>query len=160
VSKHSAELHWSRNGQPFLDGRYSRCHEVRFAASIRVVGSASAHVVPIEYCEPNALDPEAAFVASLSGCHMLWFLSIAQSAGFRVDDYHDRAEGTLGKTGDGTLAMTQVMLKPHVCFDALHAPDAATYRDLHERAHAECFIARSVRCTLGIEPTFSLNNGA
>jgi len=160
VSIHHAELHWTRNNQPFLDGRYSRGHELRFAASGRVIGSASAHVVPAEYCEPNALDPEATFVASLSGCHMLWFLSIAQAAGFRVDDYQDRAEGELGKTEDGTLAMTVVTLKPHVRFDPAHAPDASTYRRLHERAHAECFIARSVRCALRLEPTFSIDNSA
>jgi organic hydroperoxide reductase OsmC/OhrA len=146
MSIHTAEL-------------YSRRHELRFASSLRVVGSASVHVVPAAYCAPDAVDPEAAFVASLAGCHMLWFLSLAQAAGFRVDEYQDPAQGTLAQNRDGLLAMTTVTLRPHVRFDPQHAPDEPTHRRLHADAHAQCFIARSVCCELHVEPRLSLSTG-
>lgn len=160
MSTHHAELFWERRDQPFIDGRYSRRHELRFAATVCVVGSASPHVVPAEYCETDAVDPEAAFVGSLAGCHLLWFLSLAAAAGYRVNEYRDAAEGRLAPDAGGALAITEVTLRPHVVFDRAHAPDADTYRALQAQAHAACFIARSVRSALYLEPTFALAGSA
>ena len=153
MSTHRAEIYWQRHGENFLDGRYSRRHELRFATSVRVVGTASPAVVPIAYCDPDAVDPEAAFVASLAGCHMLWFLSLAAAEGYRVDAYQDAATGLLGRNAEDALAIIEVTLAPRVRFDTEHAPGEAAHRVLHERAHAQCFIARSVRCEMQLNPT-------
>jgi organic hydroperoxide reductase OsmC/OhrA len=157
MSTHRAEAYWERGNSKFVDGRYSRRHLLRFANTVTVVGSASPSVVPAAYCEANAVDPEAAFVGSLSSCHMLWFLSLAAAAGFIVDDYRDSASGVLAPNDAGALAMTTVLLKPHVRFADDAAPDAGTYRQLHDEAHSRCFIARSVLSNIELNPTFELS---
>ena len=153
MSLHRAQVHWVRGDAAFRDGRYSRQHELRFAQTIRVIGSASPSVVPAQYCINDAVDPEAAFVASLAGCHMLWFLSVAASAGFIVDDYLDAAQGTLGPDEEGALSMTDILLQPSVRFAEHAAPPPAVFEALHVKAHSECFLARSVRCPVRVEAT-------
>ncbi len=156
MSTHRAEAYWERGTAPFVDGRYSRRHQLRFANTVTVVASASPFVVPAAFCEADAVDPEAAFVGSLTSCHMLWFLSLAAGAGFVVDDYRDSASGVLAPNETGALAITTVILSPHVRFTATAAPDPAAYQQLHDEAHAQCFIARSVRSHIQLEPTFEL----
>ena len=98
------------------------------------------------------MDPEEAFVAALSSCHMLWFLSIAAREGYVVDGYTDEAIGRLAKDSDGKLAMTRVTLKPCVTFGGTTKPSAAELRRLHHEAHEACFIASSVKTLVECEP--------
>ena len=149
---YSAEVLWEREAQPFLDQRYSRRHRLRFDGGLEVPGSSSPHVVPLPMSDPAALDPEEAFVASLSSCHMLWFLSLAAQAGFRVDHYADQADGILGPNGDGRLAMTQVTLHPATRFSGDRLPSAGDIERLHHEAHERCFIATSVKTEVRCEP--------
>jgi organic hydroperoxide reductase OsmC/OhrA len=107
---YTAEIVWSRSDQKFIDNRYSRKHILRFDGGIEIAGSSSPYVVPLPYSAVDAVDPEEAFVASLSSCHMLWFLSIAVKHGFVVDDYHDAAEGVMARNAEGKLMMTVVTL--------------------------------------------------
>jgi len=102
--------------------------------------------------DPHAVDPEEAFVASLSSCHMLWFLSIAAGRGFRVDDYADEALGTMARNAEGKLAMTRVVLRPRVVFSGDPRPGPADLAAMHHEAHAECFIANSVKTEVTCEP--------
>jgi Predicted redox protein, regulator of disulfide bond formation len=146
-----ATIHWRRNGAVFTDNRYSRAHEWHFDGGAVVPGSSSPHVVRVPLSDPSAVDPEEAFVASLSSCHMLWFLSLAAEAGFVVDDYEDRASGILGKNAEGKAAMTEVTLRPVVVFSGKR-PTEEEFARLHERAHEECFIASSVKTELKCEP--------
>jgi organic hydroperoxide reductase OsmC/OhrA len=97
------------------------------------------------------VDPEQTFVASLSSCHMLWFLHIANRAKFVVDRYVDEATGVLAKDAEGRMAMTRVTLRPVVTY-AGRAPDAQEHARLHEGAHDKCFIANSVKTEVVIEP--------
>ena len=99
------------------------------------------------------IDPEEAFVASLSSCHMLWFLSIAAKRGFVVDRYRDEACGVLAKNAAGRLGITSVTLRPRVQFMGPQFPTDAELRNMHEAAHAECFIANSVTTDVRCEPT-------
>ncbi|HEY1448383.1 MAG TPA: OsmC family protein, partial [Caulobacteraceae bacterium] len=92
----------------------------------------------------DALDPEGAFTAALSACHMLWFLDHAVSAGFVVASYVDAAEGTLGRIAPGKMGMTRVVLRPTVVFAGDKRPTAEDIERLHHAAHADCFIANSV----------------
>ena len=91
------------------------------------------------------MDPEEAFVASLSSCHMLFCLSIGARRGFTVDHYVDDASGTLEKNADGQLAITKVILRPNASYSGEKVPTRAQLEKIHHRAHAMCFIANSVR---------------
>ena len=151
-STHDASVRWQRDAQPFADRRYSRRHEWHFDGGAVVAGSSSPHSVRVPLSDPSAVDPEEAFVASLASCHMLWFLDIACRAGWIVDSYRDDASGVLAPRADGKLAMTLVTLRPAVTFGGDRRPDAAQVGQLHHQAHAECFIANSVKSEVRCEP--------
>src|SRR5688572_26763269 len=108
MSEYTATVIWQRGDARFVDNRYSRAHEWRFDGGAIVPGSSSPHSVPVPLSDPRGVDPEEAFVASLSSCHMLWFLSIAAKRGFVVESYEDNAVGHLEKNESGRLAMTRV----------------------------------------------------
>ena len=118
---------------------------------MRVPASASPHIVPVPLSDPAGVDPEEAFVAALSSCHMLWFLSIAAERGFVVDSYTDEAEGVLEPDSEGRLAMTRVTLRPRIEFSG-PAPIGKEVEAIHQEAHRKCFIANSVKTTLTVEP--------
>jgi organic hydroperoxide reductase OsmC/OhrA len=155
MADHHATIRWERQDQVFTDRKYSRRHNMHFDGGAVVPGSSSPHTVREPYSDPAAVDPEEAFVASLSSCHMLWFLDLACRAGWVVDDYRDEAVGTLAPDADGRLAMTVVTLRPAVRFGGARRPDAAEIERLHHQAHAECFIANSVRTEVRCEPVGS-----
>ena len=152
MSTYHAEIRWARGEQPFTDRRYSRAHALHFDGGTVVPASSSPQVVPVPMSDAAAVDPEEAFVASLSSCHLLWFLDLACRAGWVVDDYRDSASGVLAKDAEGRLAMTEVMLRPAVRFAGDRQPDAAEIHRLHHAAHDACFIANSVRSTVRCEP--------
>ena len=144
MSEYVALVEWRRKDAKFVDNRYSRAHEWRFDGGVVVPASSSPHVVPVPYSAAEAVDPEEAFVASLSSCHMLVFLSLAAKAGYMVDQYNDAAVGLMSHNESGKLAMTMVTLRPVVSFSGDVVPDAEEHERLHHRAHEECFIAASV----------------
>ena len=147
-----ATVSWTRGTQVYTDGMYSRAHVWRFDGGVEVPGSPSPHVVKPPLSDPSAVDPEEAFVASLSSCHMLFFLDLARRAGFRIDSYEDKAEGVLAKGSDGRMAMTVVTLHPRVVFSGEKMPAPEDIDRLHHRSHEECFIANSVKSEVRIEP--------
>lgn len=149
---YTAQIVWSRGDQLFVDNRYSRRYAMSFDGGVSVPGSASPHVVRVPMSDPSALDPEEAFVASLSGCHMLWFLSIAAERGFRVDTYADHAQGQMQPNAQNRLAMTLVLLRPIVMFSGSRIPTREEFCDMHETAHQECFLANSVTAQIRCEP--------
>jgi organic hydroperoxide reductase OsmC/OhrA len=148
----SAQIHWQRQGAAFIDKRYSRGHEWHFDGGVTVPGSSSPHTVKVPYSVEAAVDPEEAFVASISSCHMLWFLDIAARAGWVVDDYCDDAQGLMAPNAEGRLWVSAVTLRPAIRFAGDKLPDAAEIHRLHHRAHEECFIANSVRSDVRVEP--------
>jgi organic hydroperoxide reductase OsmC/OhrA len=152
MSTYTARTEWLRGQQLFTDNRYSRAHRWRFDGGIEVPASSSPAVVPLPLSDANAVDPEEAFVASLSSCHLLWFLSIAAKRGYVVDRYVDDAAGVMARNAEGRLAMTVLTLRPRVTFSGAQIPDRAALEALHHAAHAECFIAASIRSEVRIEP--------
>lgn len=150
MSQHRATVTWSLGGGDFLAGRYDRAHVLTFEGGLELPGSPSPAVVPAPYSHAGALDPEAAFTAALSACHMLWFLDLARQAGFEVASYRDEAVGVLGRIGRGRQAMTEVILKPQIVFQGAKRPTAEAMAALHERAHELCFIANSVTTKITI----------
>lgn len=154
MSSHTVQIAWQRGEQPFTDQRYSRRHEWRFDGGARVPASASPSVVPLPMSDPAGVDPEEAFVAALSSCHLLWFLSIAAEDGWIVDDYEDAAEGRMGRDESRRVVMQRVTLRPRVRFAGERQPPAEQVLALHHRAHEACFLANSVRCPVDCEPRF------
>jgi len=152
MSEYEARVVWERGGASFTDNRYSRAHSWSFDGGVEVPASASPHVVPLPWSVERAVDPEEAFVAALASCHMLWFLSLAAKRGLRVDRYEDAASGVMQKDGAGKLAITHVTLRPCAAFSGTRLPTRAELEDLHHRAHAECFIANSVKTDVRCEP--------
>ena len=155
MAQYEATVSWTRGDSSFLDGQYSRRHELAFDGGARVAGSSSPHSVRVPFSDPAAVDPEEAFVASLSSCHMLWFLAIAAKRGFVVDRYTDQAFGVMGKNEHGRVAMLTVTLRPEVHFAAHAAPSAEELNALHDLAHHECYIANSVRSEVRCEPVLT-----
>lgn len=149
--QYTAEIIWQRGNQTFLDNRYSRKHLLKFDG-VEVIGSSSALVVPLPYSEPQALDPEEAFVASISSCHMLWFLSIAAKQGFIVDSYHDTAVGLMTLNAQKKYWVSAVTLEPKILFSGDKTPTAEQLEQLHHEAHEECFIANSVKTQITVNP--------
>lgn len=152
MATHSSEIIWTRGTQAFVDNKYSRKHVWRFDGGIEVSASSSPTVVPLPYSVADAVDPEEAFVASLSSCHMLWFLAIAAKRGFVIDEYRDHATGVMGRNEAGKPAMTEVALRPAVAFSGVRVPDAAEIEAMHHAAHEACFIANSVKTAVRCEP--------
>ena len=144
------KIEWTRHDELFTDNRYSRVHRWTFDGGAEVAASSSPHIVPRPMSDATAVDPEEAFVASLSSCHMLWFLSLAAKAGLRVNRYVDLAEGRMDRNEAGKLVMLEVCLRPKVEWDG-EQPDTATVAAIHHSAHDECFIANSVRTKVTIE---------
>ena len=151
MSEYAATISWQRAGAAFVDNRYSRAHEWRFDGGATLPASSSPHSVPPPLSDPRGVDPEEAFVAALSSCHMLWFLSIAAKQGFVVESYLDNAVGYMDKNKDGRLAMTRVVLRPAIEFSGESVPGADQVKALHDRAHHECYIANSVRTVVTVD---------
>ena len=151
MSTYTATIRWSRTGDgDFTKGQYSRAHEWAFDGGAVVPASPSPHIVPAPWSDQAGVDPEEAFVASLSSCHMLFFLEFSRRAGFVVENYVDEAEGVLEKRADGKMAMTKVTLRPHVAW-AGDPPSEEQVADLHHRAHGACFIANSVTTEVTVQ---------
>jgi len=144
MSSYTATVRWSRTGDgDFAKGQYSRAHQWEFDGGVTVPASASPHIVPAPWSDAGGVDPEEAFIASLSSCHMLFFVDFARRDGWIVDEYVDAAEGVLEKRGDGKMWMSRVTLHPRVTWGG-EKPDESAIADLHHRAHDACFIANSV----------------
>jgi len=151
VSTYTATIRWSRIGEgDFAKGQYSRAHEWAFDGGLTVPASPSPHVVPAPWNDPKGVDPEEAFVASLSSCHMLFFIDFARRAGLVVDSYTDEAEGVLEKRADGRMWMSKVTLHPRIAWNGT-PPDADAIGELHHKAHDACFIANSVTTKVTVE---------
>ena len=152
MSTYTATIRWARTGDgDFLKGQYSRAHSWAFDGGLTVPASPSPHIVPAPWNDPAGVDPEEAFVASLSSCHMLFFVDLARRAGFVVDSYVDEAEGVLDKRADGRMWMSRVALRPQVEFSGDKMPGDSDLADLHHKAHEACFIANSVTSEITIE---------
>lgn len=152
MSSYTARVNWQRGDAPFLDNKYSRGHLWEFDGGVTVPASSSLHVVPIPLSVEANVDPEEAFVASLSSCHMLFFLALAAQQGVVVDSYVDDAIGIMGLNDQGKTAMLSVTLRPNIIFSGEKQPSSEELTALHHKSHDLCFIANSVTTEVMIEP--------
>jgi organic hydroperoxide reductase OsmC/OhrA len=151
LSEHLATVHWRRGTATFAHGKYSRAHTWHFDGGVNFPASASPDVVPAPWSDPNAVDPEEAYVAALSSCHMLWFLSLAAAKGFIVDSYEDEAIGHMREITPGRPVVAEVVLRPYIVFDPQHAANKQQVEALHHEAHERCFLANSVKTKIRVE---------
>jgi organic hydroperoxide reductase OsmC/OhrA len=152
MSQHHATIRWVCTGPGFLLGRYSREHTWAFDGGAIVPASPAPSVVPAPWSNPAAVDPEEAFVASIASCHMLTFLWLASRAGFTIERYEDDAVGTMAKNERGIPWVSAVTLRPRLVWSGEKRPGAADLDRLHREAHAQCFIANSVRTVITVQP--------
>ncbi|HEX9810882.1 MAG TPA: OsmC family protein [Burkholderiales bacterium] len=152
MHEYQATISWERGDTESPLHRYSRAHTWTFDGGLTVPASASPQIVRAPYSDPAAIDPEEAFVAALSSCHMLWFLDAAAQRGFRVTNYVDNAVGVMEKNGAGKVAITRVRLRPKATFAGEKLPTTEEIDALHRTAHEECFIANSVTSEVRCEP--------
>lgn len=152
MSEYTATIRWDRNPEEdFTDNQYSRAHTWEFDGGARVPASSSPHVVPLPYSEEANVDPEEAFIAALSSCHMLVFLSIAAKRDYVVESYVDEAVGVLGEDAAGKTSVTEVTLRPRVLFSGERFPTREQMERMHDTAHENCFIANSVKTEVTTE---------
>ena len=152
MSSYKATINWQRKpDDKFIDKKYSRIHEWSFESGIKIPASPSHHIVPVPYSNPDHIDPEEAFVASLSSCHMLTFLDLCSRNGIIVNDYRDAAEGILERIGRNKWGITKVTLKPVATYGNDVPPSKEICQALHHQAHEMCFIANSVTTEITTE---------
>ena len=147
MSTHGTTVEWKRGDQPFVDKRYSRAHIWTFDGGAVVPASSAPESVPVPMSDASAVDPEEAMIASLSSCHMLWFLAFAANAGLVVDTYVDEAFGKMGKNDQGRGYIAEVTLNPCTSFTG-RVPTQDELDALHHQAHDHCEMAHSVRATI------------
>jgi len=143
MSEYRATVEWQLQGE-FKYATYSRAHRIDLGHGVQLAGNAAPGNIPKTVAWTPGADPEQQFVASLSTCHMLWFLHLAHDAKFVVERYRDEASGVLAKNAEGRQAMTQVTLRPAVTFSGAR-PTPAQFAQLHEKTHERCYIANSVK---------------
>ena len=150
MSDYRATVEWKLEGE-FKYATYSRAHAIDFGHGLHLLGNAGLGNVPKTVQWTPGADPEQQFVASLSTCHMLWFLHLAHDAKLVVERYRDEASGVLAKNSEGRMAMTQVTLRPAVTFSGA-VPTPVQFAELHHKTHQRCFIANSVITEILLEP--------
>lgn len=145
MPEHNATISWKCTSPDFLSGKYSREHVWTFDGGLTVPASPSPSVVPTPYSNPANVDPEEAFVAAISSCHMLTFLYVACKGGFEVTSYHDEAVGLMTKNEQGRPWVSRVVLQPQVVYGGAKIPTQVDEEHLHHLAHEQCFIANSIK---------------
>jgi organic hydroperoxide reductase OsmC/OhrA len=152
MASYIATVSWARGpDEPFTDNKYQRGHQWSFDGGVSFRASSSPHVVP-KFSDPAGVDPEEAFVASLSSCHMLTFLYVAARKGFVIDRYDDTAEGVMSKNDKGRFFVKAVTLRPKIAWGGDKHPSTEELDAMHHAAHDECFIANSVITEVKVEP--------
>jgi len=145
MSEHKVTVEWKKETEPFAYETYNRNHVLTFEGGMKLNASAA----PAYKGDPALVNPEDALVAALSSCHMLTFLAVAAKRKFVVERYSDQAVGVLEKNAQGKMAVTRCTLRPTVVFSGTQ-PTAEQLHQLHEQAHAGCFIANSVTTAVTI----------
>jgi organic hydroperoxide reductase OsmC/OhrA len=151
MSEHKATIRWKRTSEDFLRGKYSREHTWAFDGGLTVQASASLSEVPVPYSNPANVDPEEAFVAAVSSCHMLTFLFLAYKAGFQIDSYEDDAVGVMTPNEQGRRWVSAITLRPKIGYSGSKRPTAEEEQRLHHESHEQCFIANSIKTEVRVE---------
>jgi organic hydroperoxide reductase OsmC/OhrA len=151
MSEHKARIDWKLTQGDFLKGAYSREHTWTFDGGVTVPASSSPAAVRVPFSNPANVDPEEAYVASLSSCHMLTYLYIASRKGFEISAYEDDAVGVMTKNEKGIPWVSSVVLHPRITYNGAKKPTPEEISHMHHDAHEQCFIANSVKTDVKVE---------
>ena len=153
MSEHSyrVSLQWTGNkGQGTASYRtYDRSFKIEVTGKPTIFGSSD----PAFRGDEHKYNPEELLVASISSCHLLWYLHLCADAGIIVTSYRDRPLGKMAETEDGSGKFTEVILQPEMAIANKSNLDRAKY--LHEQAHKFCFIANSVNFPILCQPSIT-----
>ena len=152
MSEHKAIIKWTQSQGEFLKGTYSREHTWTFDGGMTIAASSSPAAVRVPFSNPANVDPEEAYVASLSSCHMLTYLYVASLKGFEVISYEDAAVGVMTKNEKGIPWVSVVTLHPRITYSGSKAPTSEQEDEMHHAAHEQCFIANSVKTLVKVVP--------
>jgi len=144
--EHRYKVHVAWSGETRGYESYSRAHRIAINGKPTIAASAD----PAFLGNSGLPNPEDMLLAALSSCHMLWYLHLCAVRGVVVTAYEDRSEATMVEAPRAGR-FTDVVLRPIVTITA--ESDETLAHDLHERAHAECFIANSVNFPVRHEPS-------
>jgi organic hydroperoxide reductase OsmC/OhrA len=147
MSEHRAKIAWERGSGEFTYEAYTRDHTWEFENGVKIEASGAPEFLG----SPEFVDPEEAYVAALSSCHMLTFLAISARKRFVVDSYTDSPVGWLEKNERGKFSVTRVSLRPKISFAEGSGPSTEQLERLHHLAHTECFLANSVHTAISVE---------
>lgn len=151
MSHYAATILWETHPhEKFIDHQYSRAHIWEFDGGISISASSSPQIVPTPYSNAENVDPEEAFIAAISSCHMLFFLDLAAQNTLKVERYVDAATGVLGKDETGNIAMLSITLAPKITWSEGHSPNEELIAQLHHQAHTKCFLANSIKTEINI----------
>jgi organic hydroperoxide reductase OsmC/OhrA len=151
MSEHKAIIKWTQSQGEFLKGTYSREHTWTFDGGMTVPASSSPSAVRVPFSNPANVDPEEAYVASLSSCHMLTYLYVASRKGFEIGSYEDDAVGVMTKNEHGIPWVSLVTLRPRITYAGSKTPTSEEEEAMHHAAHEQCFIANSVKTEVKVE---------
>jgi organic hydroperoxide reductase OsmC/OhrA len=151
MSEHKATIRWTRTSPDFLAGKYSREHTWSFDGGATIQASASPSAVPTPYSNPAYVDPEEAFVAAVSSCHMLAFLYLACKRGFQIDSYNDEALGVMNVNESGARWVSDITLNPQIIYSGDRLPTEQDEEELHHLAHEQCFVANSIKTKVSVK---------
>ena len=151
MSEYKAIISWKNTSPDFLKGKYSREHTWIFDGGVTVPASPSPSVVPVPYSNPANVDPEEAFVAAISSCHMMTYLYLASRQGFEVGSYDDEAVGVMTKNEKGVPWVSAVTLHPRIIYSGDKLPTSEDEERLHHLAHEQCFIANSIKTAVAVK---------
>jgi len=140
IHQYKLALKWTGNkGEGTIDYRsYERSHEIKVPGKPTLLASAD----PAFRGDQGRYNPEELLLASLSGCHMLWFLHLCADDGVQVLVYEDQPEATMQDSSDGGGKFTETILKPKVKVAEKWMLEKLDI--LHTEANKRCFIANSV----------------
>ncbi len=150
MSEHNITLTWSKQTESFAFKDYNREHQWDFGEGL-IVDASSA---PEFLGDPKCADPERAFAAALSSCHMLFFLAICAKKRLVVQSYIDNATAVLDKNTLGELMITQVILRPRVTFAPEVEVERQVVKKIHHQSHERCFLAKSVVSEVIVKPVW------
>ncbi len=132
--------------QERTEGEFNRDHAIEFGSGQTVQASSA----PEYKGNQSKINPEEQLLAALSSCHMLTFLTIAHLKRLPVESYTDNASAILGKNSAGKIAIVKLILQPKIIFQQGVEVSAEVLDKIHEKAHANCFIANSLSAEIEV----------
>lgn len=148
MSEHRAKVAWKKTTPDFAYETYDRTHTISFPGGSLL----SASAAPEFMGKKELANPEEMLAATLASCHMLTFLAVSAKSRLVVESYEDSPVAILDKNAAGRMCVTQITLNPKVKFGG-EKPTPEKFKDLHEKAHRNCFIAGSLSAEMKLEPT-------